>query len=62
MMRCMFTQTRKEPIQTTAEIISKTPINHDSYIYKLKYVDMPLELGIGEHFRICETIKTFDSP
>lgn len=50
------------PIQTAATIISKTKINHDCYIYRLKFIDHPFELKVGEHFRIIETIKTFSSP
>lgn len=50
----------KEPIHTTAELVDKTVVNHDSYVYRLKVVDKPFELKIGEHFRITETIKTYD--
>jgi hypothetical protein len=48
-----------EPILTAAQIVDKKAINHDSYIYKLKFIDRAFQLGIGEHFRIIETIKTY---
>lgn len=51
-----------EPILTTTQIIAKTAVNHDSYIYKLKFVDQPFRLSIGQHFRIIETIKTYECP
>lgn len=51
----------KEPVQTTATIIEKKPINHDCYIYKLKFDDKSFELGIGQHFRITEFIKTYEA-
>ncbi len=58
----MFSEANKEPIQTVAEIVQKKAINHDCYIYKFKFIDRPFDLGIGQHFRIVETIKTFEVP
>ena len=58
----MFNNLNREAITSLTEIISKTPINHDSYIYQLKFVDTPIALSLGQHFRITETIKTYDAP
>ena len=52
-LRGMFSDINKEPIQTVAEIISKKAINHDCYIYQLKFIDRAFELSIGQHFRIA---------
>lgn len=44
------------------EIIEKIPLNHDCYVYKLKFIGQAFQLTIGEHFRIVETIKTIEHP
>ena len=61
-VRFMSSQSRPEPFLTTAEIISKRPLNHDCYLYQIRFSDKPFDLRIGEHFRFAETIKTFDAP
>jgi hypothetical protein len=53
---------KAEPVQTTLQIVDKKAINHDCYIYKLKFTDARFDLSIGQHFRIVETIKTFETP
>ena len=50
-LRYLFNQFR-EPIKTSAELVEKNKINHDCYIYRLKFIDRAFELKIGEHFRI----------
>ena len=50
--RLYFCSLPYAPIQTAATIVSKAKINHDCYIYKLKFCDRPFELRVGEHFRI----------
>jgi hypothetical protein len=50
---------KEEPILTIVQLIDKKPINHDSYIFKLKFIDRPFRLGIGQHFRIVENIPTY---
>lgn len=48
----------QKPIVSKLQISEKTAINHDCYIYKLKFVDEEFALQIGQHFRIIENIKT----
>jgi hypothetical protein len=61
-LKFLFCSLPKQPQQAIATIISKTPINHDCYLYRFKFVDGSFDLNIGEHFRILETIKTFEAP
>lgn len=61
-MRHFFSTLASEPKQSLAIIVEKTAVNHDCYLYKLKLEDNPFSLGIGQHFRIVETIKTYDNP
>jgi hypothetical protein len=42
----------RDPVMTTAELVQKNKLNHDCYIYRLKLIDRPLELKIGEHLRV----------
>jgi NAD(P)H-flavin reductase len=51
-----------QPNKSKLEIVDKKKINHDCYIYSLKWADEPFFLSIGQHFRIVETIPTFDAP
>jgi hypothetical protein len=60
-MRQMYSSSGRKPIHATAEVVSKTPVNHDCYLYKLKFVDRSFDLHIGEHFRMTETIKTYEN-
>ena len=39
----------------------KKAINHDCYVYKLKFVENPFKLSIGQHFRIVETVRHSDN-
>ncbi len=42
--------------------MGKRKINHDCYIYDLKWAGPYFYLGIGQHFRIIENIPTYDHP
>jgi NAD(P)H-flavin reductase len=48
----LFSNLGKEPIKSLLKIVSKQPINHDCYIYKLQFVDTPIPLTIGQHLII----------
>lgn len=62
MLSFLFCSLPRQPTSAIATIIRKTPINHNCYIYQLKFVDGYFDLKIGEHFKITETIKTYDAP
>lgn len=47
-------------IKTKLEIIDKTALNHDCYLYTFKWDGPMFELTIGQHLRIVETIPTYD--
>lgn len=49
---------KSTPTKSKLKIIDKTAINHDSYLYKLKWAGPTFPLTIGQHFRIIETIPT----
>ncbi len=49
-------------IKTKLQIVEKTPINHDCYVYKFKFAGEPFNLKIGEHLKINAHLKTFDHP
>ena len=51
-----------QPIKSKLRIVEKTTINHDCYIYLLEWAGPSFPLTIGQHFRIVETIPTFDVP
>ena len=44
------------------EIIRKEKVNHDCYIYSLKFVDEKIPFTISQHFRFIQTLKTHDHP
>lgn len=50
------------PIKTEIVVVDKQTINHDCYIFTLKFVSEPIQFSIGQHFRIIETIKTMANP
>lgn len=62
LLKFFFCSLPKQPNQAVASILSKTPVNHDCYLYQFKFVDGSFDLNIGEHFRIVETIKTYEAP
>ena len=43
-------------------ILKKDKINHDCYIYSLGWVDKKITFTISQHFRIIQTLKTYDHP
>jgi NAD(P)H-flavin reductase len=54
-----------EPITSTKsklQIVEKKAINHDSYIYSLKWAGPKFKFDIGQHFRIIQHLKTNDHP
>ena len=59
--RACYSTIGSEPLTSVIQILEKKPINHDCYIYRLKFIDNPFTLNIGQHLRIIETIKTYDS-
>ena len=55
-------RTPMQPINTQVQIADKKQINHDCYIYSLKWAGPRFDLSIGQHFRITETIPTAQCP
>jgi hypothetical protein len=49
-------------IRSKFQIKEKKKINHDSYVYKLVWAGPKFKLGIGQHFRILEHLKTWEYP
>jgi hypothetical protein len=49
-------------ITSKFQIKEKKKINHDSYVYKLVWAGPKFKLGIGQHFRISEHLKTWEHP
>lgn len=51
-----------QPVESELQIVDKKQINHDCYIYDLKWAGPQFELCIGQHFRIIETVPTAECP
>lgn len=49
-------------VKTQFQIANKRQINHDCYIYDLKWAGQKFNLGIGQHFRIVQQIPTWEHP
>jgi hypothetical protein len=49
------------PISSKLQIVNKTKLNHDSYIYRMKFVGPQFPLTIGQHLKIVANIKVAES-
>lgn len=54
-----FSTSTATPIQTLMQIIDKKVINHDSYIYRMKFIEQVIPISIGQHLAISQVIKTY---
>ena len=45
------------PISSKLQLVSKTKINHDSYIYRMKFVCPEFPITIGQHLKIIAEVK-----
>lgn len=52
-------QIKNTAVQSLVELVEKTPINHDSYRLRFKFLDHKIGVGIGHHIRITEVLKTY---
>lgn len=49
--------TKITPINSKMQIVNKTKINHDSYIYRLKFTGPQFPINIGQHLKIIANVK-----
>lgn len=53
---------QQEIVHSKLQIAGIRKINHDTYIYDLKWAGDKIKLTIGQHIRFVENIKTHDAP